>query len=209
MKWRAYRPALTGSLEEPLERNDQLQAIAAEWFEAVVPVERRRTFILGVHDQGEDGCLGTRRANGCVSQQGASELLALERLVDGQATDARNGHTGVAGQPFGQRSWQIVQWHASGRERVVARHLAGSDFAGDVASADAPLDVLAGLAGQVAVQRWGAARKRLSVMTWAERLQAERRGHLAPAIRRWRALSARFIAGASGGGLSSRSAKRC
>lgn len=74
MKWRAYRPALAGSLKEPLERDDQLQAVAAEWFEAVVPVERRGPFILGVDDQGEEGSLRTRCANGCVSQQGASEF---------------------------------------------------------------------------------------------------------------------------------------
>ena len=60
MKLRAYRPGLTCGLKEPLERDDQLQRVATEWLEAVVPVEGSGTYILGVDDQGEDGRLRTR-----------------------------------------------------------------------------------------------------------------------------------------------------
>ena len=154
------------------------------------------------------GVDGTRRANGCVRQQGAAELLTLECLVDGQAADASHRNTRAAGQPLGQRRRQVVQRHAARRKRAVGRHLAGSDFKRDAAAADAPLHVLAGLAGQVVVQRRDAAGKRVPVVVRPEGLQTERRGHFAPAISRRRALSARFMAGARGGGSINNSAKR-
>lgn len=191
-----------------LERHDQLSILATEALESMVPVELCRGLILGIDDQGKYGHLRARRSDCRVGKQRATEPLTVKGSVNRKAAHTCNGHRRVARQSLGQSSRQFGKQDAACGQRVVAGDLCTADVNGDVAGADPAPHVLTNLASQVVVKRLNTARERGSIMSRAEYLDAKGCGHYAPAMRRLRALSARFMAGASGGGFSRSSTKR-
>ena len=84
---------LTGTLlprlaRKVLQRHDELSAFGANAFKAVVPIERFGHVVLGINHQREDCDLGSGGADGCVCQQGATQLLPVERPIDSEAPDS-------------------------------------------------------------------------------------------------------------------------
>ena len=146
-------------------------------------------------------------AVGSIREQGATELLAVGRLVDGQAPDSCHRNGGIGMQFIRQHLGQVGERHAAGCQGAVAGDLAAADLNSDIAGAAAAPNVLGVLAGQVEVGRRDAAREPVSAVTGAQSLAVEQRRHFAFAIRRLRALTALRIAGASAG--RRRSAMRC
>ena len=135
-----------------LERHDQLSAFGAEAFEPMVTVERLGRVVLGIDHQREDRDLGPGRADGRVCQQGATQFPPVDCTIDRESTDPGHRHRGVAWKSLRQRFGQVGQRYATGRQCVLANHLAAAGRDGDIAGAGPAAHVLRGLAGQVAVQ---------------------------------------------------------
>ena len=77
---------------------------AAEVRKAMMPIEVRRLFILGIHGQSINCYLGPCRAVYGIPQEGAPKFKAMECESDGKASEARNRNGRTAWQTFGSRA---------------------------------------------------------------------------------------------------------
>lgn len=103
-------------------------------------VEGRCRLVLGIHDQGIGGNLGTDSTVERIGQQCAAQPLPFESLIDGQAAHANRWDGRIARQLLADAVRKIGQQQACRRQRVVARdalpfrqrHEAGSHTAANI-----------------------------------------------------------------------------
>ena len=206
--------ANSGYYPEAPQGQDELPRLLSVSLKAMVSIETLGGSVLGIDHQGVDGHLRAHAAQNSVRQQRGTELAALKGLIDRQSAHPGNRHRGITRKPLCQCRWKIGQGHAACGQRVVAGNFAGAarhgraSLKGDITCTGATPHILGCLMLEVSVQSGNSAGEAGSVMSGAQHLDAERCRHFG-LIRRLCACRARFIAGASGGGLNSASANRC
>src|SRR5437773_2322191 len=88
----------SGRPTESFQRHEKLPALGAKRLESMVAVEVGGCVVLGINNQGKDGHFRTCGPVSCIREQGASELLAVERLVNRKPSNTRHGNGWIARQ---------------------------------------------------------------------------------------------------------------
>ena len=70
-----------------LQRHDQLAGLGDEALEPVMEIESLGGIVFGIDHQGKHGHFGPHGPNGRIGEQCATELLAVQRLVDRETAD--------------------------------------------------------------------------------------------------------------------------
>ena len=161
---------------EGFQRQEEAALYAGKSPEAITLVERHRTIVLGIHDDGVDHERRARpddTANG-VKQQSFTEALALACAIDSEPSQDRGRH-GVMREPLRQGRRQFFLLEAGGAQAVIAGNLPWRIAESDEHLGHAPPDILRRLPLKVGIESRFSAGESRTVMARAERLDNQGR----------------------------------
>jgi hypothetical protein len=111
-----------------------------------------------------------------VHEKKLADSLTSAALIDSEAAEQRSRHHGIARKFPGHIGWQLLQFNAEGRERVVAEDGFGGCWCdSNKGRSDKTARVLTGNLFQVTVKNFVAAGESFPVMLPAKRLDNPRR----------------------------------